>query len=172
MGIVMEVLKKEKEYKLYIEEHIENVRKAFKEIINSEDDYIKMMLTDEKTFKSLETAVKNHDKSKYSAEEFQAYRKNFFPINEEEKQNNKEAFDKAWEHHWTNNTHHWQNREGSEEVNVVAVFEMIIDWMAMGYKFNDTAIEYYKKNKEEIKLNEYEREITEAILKAFYKEEI
>jgi len=29
---------------------------------------------------------------------------------------------------------------------------MVLDWMAMGYKFGDTAQEYYEKNKEKIKI--------------------
>jgi hypothetical protein len=32
---------------------------------------------------------------------------------------------------------------------------MVIDWMAMGYKFGDTAQQYYEKNKEKIKLPGY-----------------
>ena len=29
---------------------------------------------------------------------------------------------------------------------------MVLDWMAMGYKFGDTAQEYYEKNKDKIAL--------------------
>ena len=32
---------------------------------------------------------------------------------------------------------------------------MIIDWMAMSYKFEDTAQEYYEKNKDRINLPDY-----------------
>ena len=31
---------------------------------------------------------------------------------------------------------------------------MIIDWVAMGYKFGDTAEQYYNSNKDKIDLNE------------------
>ncbi len=172
MAMVMEIFKKEKEYKAYIEEHINNVSKAFDFMTNSKNSFMKVLFSDKKTYEGLKAAVKQHDASKYSKEEFQAYRKNFFPINEEEKTKSKDEFDKAWLHHWANNTHHWQNRENSLEFNIVATLEMVADWIAMGYKFNDRALDYYRKNKEEIKLNENERELTEIVLVALYEEEI
>jgi hypothetical protein len=32
---------------------------------------------------------------------------------------------------------------------------MVIDWMAMGYKFGDTAQQYYEANKDKIELPDY-----------------
>ena len=118
------------------------------------------------------TRVTVHDKSKFSEEEFEPYRKNFFPINVEEKENNKEDFEKAWEHHWKNNDHHWQAREKTKTLNRGACWEMILDWMAMGMKFNDKCWEYYEQHKDEIHMNDLETEYVEDILAAIKNEDM
>ena len=111
-----------------------------------------------------------HDESKYSEEEFIPYRKNFFPINAEEKENNKLDFDKAWEHHWKNNSHHWQYRKNKTSFNkdnkeeVLDVLENVLDWMAMGYKFNDRPYQYYENNKNNIVLCDDERKYLEDLI--------
>lgn len=150
-----EIEKKRKEYSDYIDEHVLNVRKAFEELVDSEIPEIMEYLNE------LQSKINVHDKSKWSEEEFEPYRKNFFPINNEEKENNKSDFDKAWEHHYTNNDHHWQywldldeeTLKPFEERKVkLAYLEMIADWTGMGYKFGDTAYEYYSAHKDEIRL--------------------
>ena len=154
---------KEIQYKCYIEEHRTNVMKAFIEMTDCEElNYIFM---DEYIYWSLMSRIENHDMSKYSKEEFDAYRKNFFPINQ--KENNKEAFEKAWEHHWKTNDHHWQNRQDNKGLGLnsyIAVLENVCDWLAMGYKFNDRPYQYYEKHKNEIKLNEEDRAFLEHII--------
>lgn len=150
-------LDKDKEYVNYIEEHLSNVQKAFNELCDKDIPEIQEYLNE------LHQKVKDHDNSKYSDEEFDAYRKNFYPINNEEKESNKDDFDKAWEHHYRNNDHHWQywtdddtnlkpfSEQNEREIRL-AYLEMIIDWTAMGYKFGDTAYQYYKEHENEIKL--------------------
>ena len=39
--------------------------------------------------------ILKHDNSKYESEEFNAYRKNYFPVNTEEKELNKKDFEAA-----------------------------------------------------------------------------
>lgn len=164
---IIEKTRKEREYIDYIKEHIQNVQKAYEEITNMNNDKIKELYSnDAKLVNEVKQRVNIHDASKYQKEEFDAYRRNFHPINDEEKKNAKEDFDKAWEHHWKNNDHHWQARQNTTELNKPAVIEMICDWIAMGYKFNDRPYEYYKKNKNEIKLNNLEKDYTESILNA------
>lgn len=164
---IIEKTRKEREYMDYIKEHIQNVQKAFDEITNMNNEKIKELYSnDSELVNNVRNRVNVHDASKYSKEEFDAYRRNFHPINDEEKKNSKEDFDKAWEHHYKNNDHHWQNRQDSEELNKPACIEQILDWTAMGYKFNDRPYEYYKKNKKDIKMNKLETEYVESILDA------
>ena len=140
-------LEKIRQYEDYIEEHCNNVKKAFEELINKDIPETREYLNE------LHKKIQNHDNSKYSNEEFDAYRKNFYPINEQEKEDNKEAFDKAWEHHYRNNNHHpeyWLDDQGNlkpfseqnEREVRLAYLEWVCDLQAMGYKFNDTAYKY------------------------------
>lgn len=107
-----------------------------------------------------------HDLSKFSPTEFIIYAKHFYGTSEEKK--NRELWDKAWAHHIKYNKHHWQHwliyldipgkgfaipHAGLMPKKYVK--QMVCDWEAMGIKFNDSAIEYYNKNKDNIKLCDY-----------------
>lgn len=146
----------ENDYKTYIDTHIANVQKAWLEQVSTlEDDFIK------ENYDELTQIIKDHDLSKYGDEEFQAYRANYYPIDDKEKSDNEANFQAAWYHHFQNNPHHWQHwidEEGelipleNEDLVKKAYIEMICDWQAMGYVFGDTANQYYNSNKDTIKL--------------------
>ncbi len=149
----LEIVDKTQEYLDYIREHVLNVRKAWGELQKKCKDM--RFMWDDYYFFSISDAVDFHDISKLSENEFIQYRKSFYPVKEEP------AFDitEAWEHHKKENPHHWENwteiKWGDNPTWEVHCVHMVIDWMAMGYKFNDTAQKYYEKNKEKIKLPEY-----------------
>lgn len=140
----------------YVNNHIENVQKAWNEEVSLlEDDFIKEHKDD------LAAQIAAHDASKYDEEEFDAYRANYNPINDQEKIDNEANFQAAWYHHFQNNPHHWQHwidEKGElkpltdEDAIKSAYIEMICDWQAMGYVFGDTAYQYYEQNKDTIKL--------------------
>lgn len=141
-----DIIRKSKEYREYIEEHIENVHKAF--------DIIAIKLLEEnlitkEIFENVKGRLNEHDKSKFSQEEFGPYRMYFYPINEFEKEQSKKLFDQAVDHHYKNNSHHPEYHNGNPmpEEDIV---EMICDWEGMGIKFGGTAKEWYYKNKKEI----------------------
>ena len=150
------IKKKEKEYKTYIKIHKQNILKAFYEILNCEE--LTELIFNSDILPLLYDRVLNHDNSKFSRKEFNAYRKQYYPIDIQEKKLNKLAFEKAWHHHWIHNDHHWQNRQyWTEEWELstktkLACLENVIDWLAMGYQFNDRPYQYYEKHKNEIKL--------------------
>ena len=149
-----ELIQKTREYLDYIEEHYNNVEKAWGIIREKCVDM--PFIQDDRVYVSIALAVKNHDKSKMSAEEFVAYRKNFFPIKDEG--DPKAGFEAAWEHHKEHNDHHWQNWTKNYVDQPNAAFFLIlniIDWMAMGLKFGDTARDYYEQNKDTIVLPEW-----------------
>ena len=140
----------------YVNNHIENVQKAWNEEVSLlEDDFIKEHKDD------LAAQIAAHDASKYDEEEFDAYRANYNPINDQEKIDNEANFQAAWYHHFQNNPHHWQHwidEKGElkpltdEDAVKSAYIEMICDWQAMGYVFGDTAKQYYDQNKDIIKI--------------------
>lgn len=182
MNIPVQALKDAKsiEYHGYINEHRENVVKAYYTLRNIETillSGIKEISID--VLDKLFRRVLHHDKSKYSDEEFEAYRKYFYPINDVEKRESKDDFDLAWKHHYLNNDHHWEHYVINDDIGedsddnynpipIDALLELVCDWMAMGIKFNNTAIEYYNKNKETIYFNKETRELLERILKLIY----
>jgi hypothetical protein len=156
---------KEKEYEKYIYEHRENVRKAFVELTTCPD--LDWLITEDLSYE-LFKRIEKHDLSKYSDEEFDAYRRYYHPISQEEKDNAKKDYEEAWEHHLTVNDHHWQHRQYMEntltEEIQLACLENICDWLAMGYKFNDRPIQYYNKHKKEIRLPETQIAFMEKVM--------
>lgn len=157
----------EKKYINYIDNHRINIDLAFEEMVMCPDT--QWMDWSEDFCVELKERIDVHDDSKYEDEEFEAYRKNFYPINDEEKEDNKEAFDKAWEHHWKNNRHHWEARQNDpEEIMtkriILDCIENVLDWMAMGYKFGDRPYQYYEKVKDEIKLPKCQRNFIEKLI--------
>ena len=161
------LVEKRNEYMDYIKEHLQLVQESFLELKNMNNSEINKLFSNNiDLINELRERIINHDLSKYSDEEFEGYRKYYYPVNEEEKESSKAEFDKAWEHHWKNNDHHWQNRQTSDILNRGACLEMICDWMAMSKKFNNNIWDWYEDNKSEIILNESEREYTERLINA------
>lgn len=151
----IEYIKKTREYLDYLERHIKNVEKAFKLVKDKCSDM--RFIYDDVFFHTLQASVLCHDLSKLFEHEFTQYRQCFYPIRE---YGEHEICDlsKAWEHHKNNNLHHWENwtlilsydfHPDDWEVNCA---HMVIDWVAMGFEFGDTAKSYYEKNKDKIKL--------------------
>ena len=149
----MEIIEKTQEYLSYIKEHVLNVRKAWGELQEKCKDM--RFMWDDYYFFSISDEVDFHDISKLSEQEFVQYRKSFYPTDTEPKYDISEA----WEHHKNKNPHHWENWTSIKWVDnptvEVHMVHMVLDWMAMGYKFGDTAQEYYESNKDKIKLPDY-----------------
>lgn len=153
MNTTLEVIKKTQEYLDYIKEHVTNVNKAWIEVQSKCKDM--RFIWDDFYFISIDSEISYHDLSKLSEYEFVQYRKAFYPVNEETDFN----IDQAWEHHKKNNPHHWENwtsikpySDADWEVHCV---HMVIDWIAMGYKFGNTAKDYYENNKDKINIPDY-----------------
>ena len=169
--IIYKILAKRnaKRYENYIINHRYYIEDAFIEMVMNKDmaewmdwEYYHVELYDR---------VKNHDFSKFDKEEFEPYRKHFYPVHEEEKILNEEDFNKAWEHHWKNNRHHWQARsfdvcenDKLSKEQILDCLENVLDWMAMGYAFNDRPYQFYEKNKNEIRLPKAQEEFIEKII--------
>lgn len=163
-----QIVEKQNEYRLYIDTHRKNVAKAWTEIQEKCGDIIKSKISTLQ-IALIDENIKNHDMSKYSDVEFDAYRKWFHYVDESEK--DKAAFDKAWKHHYENNLHHpnsWKNSGNEDLMPYYFIVEMVADWQAMGYVFGNNAKEYYERNKAEIqgKLGKKQIAWTEELLNA------
>lgn len=147
---IFEQIQKTREYLNYIEEHVKNVQKAWTEIQEKCNDMF--FIQNDSYYEDIGTEVQGHDLSKMSESEFIQYRKAFYPTCDEPKYDMSEA----WEHHKKNNPHHWETwtKQYSQvsHQSVVNCIHMVIDWMAMSYKFGDTPRSYYEKNKDRIEL--------------------
>lgn len=142
-------IEKTRQYLDYLEEHLENVRLAFIELSNACDGM--MWVGDDCAWHTLRQDVINHDLSKFSKFEFTQYRNKFFTVDGEEI--DVVRFALAWEHHKEKNRHHHETAENYHDV-----VHMIVDWTAMGYKFGDTAQEYYEANKDKINISDEHRD--------------
>lgn len=160
-------------YDEYIRDHVANVRKGYlwlkanvPHVLNdiSESD--------------LEHAINNHDFSKNSEEEYDAYDAYFYGENKSAEV--MKNFHRAWLHHIQNNPHHWQhwvliNDEPTEgfvplEMPKVYIVEMICDWWSFSWKAGNLyeIFDWYKQRKDYIDLHENTRAFVEDILNEIY----
>lgn len=154
---------KDEEYRMYIRTHQLNVSAS----VSVYGSQLCELLNIDKAHLSIRAL--NHDASKFSEKEFEGYRQYFYPNEGETK--NKELFDKAWEHHYRVNDHHWDFwviGGKPTEMSKEAIAEMICDWIAMGVVFNNTALKYYEDNKEKINLAPETRLRLEAVLHSLF----
>ena len=162
---------KENDYKNYVIEHITNVKRAWSDMkANTEVmEYLKSIPGFDNDI--VEYLIINHDNSKFGEEEWEPYRKNFFPIDDDEKDMNKDDFQKAWKHHYLNNMHHWNywsETKAIRSMSINYVVEMCCDWIAMSTKFGGNALDWYKKQTDIILALEKQKWVVD-ILSKFYK---
>lgn len=156
--MIRELERKEKEYIKYIEEHIANVKIAHQKYGNKLCKILNIAPI------ILSYKINEHDKSKYSEEEFNGYRQWFYPCSFEHR--NEELFNKAWEHHYMYNQHHpeyW-----NIDMPPIAIAEMILDWEAMSMKFGGNTYDYYIKNRDTKSFTEKDKKILDIVLKALF----
>ena len=161
-------INKFREYLDYIEEHYNNIQKAWKLINDKCQNKGFAFISDDNLWFAIDSEVKHHDKSKLSMQEFTQYRQFFFPCENEKK--DRDLFKNAWEHHKIKNSHHWQTwtMDGYGNDKQVAFIHNLVDWIVMGFKFGDTARDYYENNKDEIKLPKWAVKLMYEIFDCIY----
>lgn len=161
-----ELSKREAEYYNVVGTHRNNVVKAYEMIVK--DPKSKVVIEGIPVYNyataSLEDAIKNHDMSKYSDEEFYAYRKWFYPTTHEKylidndndyKLAMEADFEEAWNHHKRNNDHHpeWWcydengNNIAPRDMSIEAILHMICDWQACDMTYGGNLHDWWAKNK-------------------------
>lgn len=161
------LIRKTREYLDYVEEHVLNVQRAWGEVQAKCKDM--RFVYDDFVYNCLDMEVQMHDTTKLHPEELVQYRRQFYPLNDREKG---AGFKEAWEHHKLFNPHHWETWTKEKYTDPyeweIHCAHMVIDWMAMGYKFGDTAQEYYENNKEKIHIPDYAEDFIYEIFKRLY----
>lgn len=163
-------------YDEYLAEHIGNVNKGLHWMLDN-----LFLSQEEKT--AIETAMVsfNHDESKYSTEEYDAYDKYFYGGNKSYAV--VQAFNYAWLHHIHHNPHHWQYWVLLEDdpesglpyktlpIPLPYIFEMIADWWSFSWKSENLfeIFNWYAEHRSKQIINPKSREIVEYILEKIWK---
>ena len=152
-------------YNLYINDHKHNVKSAHSWLKWNLPDLTKGTLCDD--------YIEDHDDSKWSADEYEAYDEYFYGNKTEEV---KTEFNRAWLHHIHTNPHHWQHwllvnddpKKGliPIEMDYEYVIEMICDWWSFSWKTGNLyeIFDWYDKHKSYMILHANTRKIVEDIL--------
>ena len=148
----------QEEYKKYIIEHKDRVsqfagwlKENLPEVFNNVD------------ISAFDEIIQEHDESKFSEEEFEAYAQYFYG----NKKNNFE-FEEAWKHHWMHNEHHPEFWLGGD-MPYIYILEMLCDWGSFSIAkkdFKELSKYYYDnaKDDEEKNLSDNTKTIIEEIL--------
>ena len=159
-------------YNEYIIEHQRNVFKAFEWL---EKNLPEIFPSEEFKADCRFLCELDHDSSKYSPEEYEAYDNYFYGNKSYEVV---QEFNKAWLHHIHNNPHHWQhwiliNDDPKEDMKIldmpdIYIIEMICDWWSFSWKKGklDEIFSWYDERKEYIKLSE---ETHKKVIDILYK---
>lgn len=162
-----------KEYDLYLKEHKENVAKGFDWICQNLPGLVASYDEDELAELTKQTGH-DHDASKTSPEEYEAYDRYFYGKNRSYEVC--QDFNYAWLHHIHNNPHHWQYwilqqddpREGMIVLDMPYnyILEMICDWWALSWKRGNLneIFAWYDDHKDYVKLSTHTRRVVEDIL--------
>ena len=195
-----EYLLKKAEYLRYIYNHVRNVRKGY-DILFSSKKYTKFpsgidSITWRDTVVALNPIVNKHDQSKYGEEEFEQYRRHFYPTKIEKEQDEEsqrlaeQEYEAAWEHHYKNNDHHpeyWKYiKDDGTRVDepsdigtpmpLMAVMHMFCDWFAMDefHKAKNHA-DWYRSDaskEERACLNPKTKELIKEMFMLLYGEDV
>ena len=146
-----------RKYLDYIEDHLRHVAQAFSELSDACDGK-EHWVGDDWSWHTFKNEVVAHDISKLSRFEFVQYRDNFFPVKDSDKEAS--GFTEAWDHHKENNHHHHETAS-----NYMDIVHMVIDWMAMSYKFGGCPYEFYLKQKPKMMISSEFHEYAELLFK-------
>ena len=90
---------------------------------------------------------------------------------EEDGKKNKDLFNREWLLHQNRNMHHpeyWVMRNDKEtkilDIPNIYIIEMILDWVSMGFKFGNSAYDYYEKNKDQKPFSVRTKNLVESVI--------
>ena len=157
------------QYDRYLDQHRRNVRRGWEFLVDNLPDLFSKV-----DLHAMKNQILNHDASKNSPEEYDAYDRYFYGGNKSFRV--VQDFRKAWLHHIHENPHHWQhwilvNDDPGEgeillEMPLPYIIEMICDWWAFSWQRGNLSeiFSWYDEHQQYIKLAPKTREIVEDIL--------
>lgn len=169
------------EYLDYLENHIRGVIKCWEDVIRpaieeSEDDFFSTLDLDKVSLQ-----IYNHDRSKYTEDEFIGYCNHWYPLDGSEVEHDSKKpegdrlYDYAWSHHQHFNPHHSQywlvvRDDGSVkplDMPLKYVCELLADWGSFHYNDpkEEKAAIWWKKNKKRFIMSDATVDAINRILK-------
>ena len=157
-------------YDNYIEEHRNNVEKAFNWLVEN----LPELFRDEEDIRMCRYNIERHDLSKEDPYEYNAYDKYFYGGNQSYEV--VQDFNYAWLHHIHHNPHHWQYwvliNDNPDEGEIILdmpteyIIEMICDWWSFSFAKGDLneIFKWYAEHNEYMKLSETTRNKVYKIL--------
>ena len=159
---------KEQEYYKYLKIHEVRLKASFNDRIYALKN---ALLLSKEQCEELKERILKHDASRYTPEEWDNWRKSYFPINDKEKEEGEKTEKEARKHHYKVNAHHPEHWNG-KEMDKVSIAEMIIDWEADSKADGGNPLKWWLYNdeaKEKKKLlNPKTREEVERVLQTIY----
>ena len=152
-----------RDYNEHIENHTLYVLMAF--VLIRENLVEERYITENQSYQ-IEKLVSQHDNSKYSKEEWLPYARRFCgPESSNPSPEVKSDFKQAVKIHKSRNLHHWESLKdykGNNWKNYIV--ELVCDYIAMGWEFDNYICEYYDKVKEEIDLPKKYKDYLDSII--------
>lgn len=153
-----------RDYKEYVDRHVSFVQKAFEDygkdlirkVVSSRTPRPYEDIDLENVYIKVAQLVQLHDKSKYEAEELDAYAARFNPYEEntDDATTIRNNFEIAWEHHYNHNPHHpefWAvtacGKAISTHIPNAYFVEMLCDWIAMSMNFKSSTADWWFNDK-------------------------
>lgn len=128
----------EGEYSKYVKSHISGVKKAYSYIKENIPELLDELEIPEE---EMDKVIEYHDCTKWSEAEFGPYADHWFGKIENGKRTKKDEhspeYDKAWEHHYSNNPHHEEYWGKTKDMPYSRILEMICDWWSFSFKNGD-----------------------------------
>ena len=153
------VEKQRENYKNYIDTHRANVVKAW-EMIKRCCEFTPGIV------EKISANVEAHDLSKYGVEEFEPYRRKYWPTDEEEITAEVDSeYDVAWIHHKQHNPHHWEtlvNKPWNNE-KMAYTIEGVADWIAMAIYFKNPVRKWWIENRQNVVMEERQLQVVDYI---------
>lgn len=160
------------EYNEYIQAHVQGVVDSWEQFLKP---YLIQHNHSQDEIDAAEAQILDHDKSKWSTDEYPAYLEHFYPADGSKPDDDKDdpEFDKAWLHHIHVNSHHWQHhvliRDSGETVPLdmsdFDIWEMLCDWHSFSRRDEKSTAKYWwDENKDKMTLSDNTIQVVESLI--------
>ena len=72
----------------------------------------------------------------------------------------------ALNHHYVNNLHHPEHFQAVDSMTLIDIVEMLCDWTAMSYKFKNSPLDWWSKEKKEVLMTPGPSQVPHAVAAA------